>query len=185
MRLHEWYKCEHCPEFHPVELDVFLKVQSEKAVRSAIQDGLLTHKMEDLRYSLLKLILDTSAPQLVRQKFQELDDSLAWCKANKLPKQYIQGLKGHSHVIRCLKANQCICAPKSTRLFEGTSCDLLCKVATIFTAEPSQQWVEITDFKMHMKPLWFTGQRVYQFPTQVVADFSICRIRTICLYNQD
>ena len=38
MRLHEWYKCTRCPDFHPVELDVFLKVKSIMAVQSRARD---------------------------------------------------------------------------------------------------------------------------------------------------
>lgn len=77
---------------------------------------------------------------------------------------------GFCHVVKCIKANQRICPGVLNKAFEGTLYHLLYRFTELFTCEPSEQWLEITDFNAHFKPLWFAGNRVYQFQTQIQWD---------------
>ena len=179
MALHNWYKCDHCPIFHPVETDMFLKVQIYISVQTFASDEANNNiPINYLRYTLLKRILQTNTPRKLRQLFQKLDRNLerfqatirTWNPAEK--EDYFgesQNFACSHHVVKCIKTKQGVCAGELERAFRGTPLDWFCQVFKLFAREPSKQWMEIDGLKMHVKPLWFAENRVYQFHAKLVA----------------
>ena len=82
MRLQEWYKCKHCPEFHPIGLDSFVKGYvafcAEKHAQAEANDK---RPKEYFRHIILLRILKTSAPDKICQYFERLDQNIANVKA--------------------------------------------------------------------------------------------------------
>ena len=182
MRLHETYKCEHCPEFHQVELDKYLKRNAIQNVSAGLEE--LTRAMAQTqanyqRYFLLKLIIDTAGPpRQIAYYFQKLDENMAMYDMAilDLDKSLTQDRKNEYQkfnylydVVKCIKANKRVCAAKWKKAFKNRQeAAVMNSIVDLFMLDPSEQWMEIIDFELQVKPLWFTGSRVYQFPVQVV-----------------
>ena len=80
----------------------------------------------------------------------------------------LQIFDGLYYVVKCEQAKQRVCADEWKKVWsrQGGKASLG-YFAELITGEPSEQWLEITCFKLHVKPLWFVGNRVYQFRTQI------------------
>ena len=54
MRLHEWYKCDHCPDFHPVEVHNYAKAFSYNMIFRRSEKEIEEHvsKQKRWRYNL-------------------------------------------------------------------------------------------------------------------------------------
>lgn len=181
MRLHKWYKCEHCPEFHPFELDSFVKnyvvVSAEANTQAEANDG---RPKEYFRYTILLRLLETTAPDKIWQYFQLLDQNnanLMACTNNnailtadeiKMWSNSHKMFEEEYHVVKCAKAGQRICARKWQNMLEETEQPFMAQAVELFKSGPNEQWMEIFGLKLHVKPLWFTGTRVYQFFTRVL-----------------
>ena len=181
MGLHELYKCEHCPEFHTIELDLFLKVFFQVCVGQCAQRE--TDVKTEKKYlcnTLLYDILNSDSPNEVRRYFQLLDRNIENVKALGTACGLIEDninefalckkeVNSAYQVVKCIKAGQRVCVRKLKVLLGGQPVHYLYRVAELFSSEPSQQWMEVFKFNIHVKPLWFTRNRVYQFPTRIVA----------------
>ena len=179
MRLHEWYKCEHCPEFHPVELDLFLKAHTRENIPDfARKEMEMVNNSNDYMYTVLDTILKTSSLHEVGQQFNQLDKNFARAKVldasqnfdhrtAQLATRNYKMFESERQMVMHIKRNQRICVRTMKNMFEGAR-PHLCRAVEIFTSNPSEQWKEVTDFKMKVKPLWFTGNRIYQFLTRIV-----------------
>ena len=71
-------------------------------------------------------------------------------------------------MIKCIKRSQRICVCKLKKILRGQPVTFQYRMVELFTREASKQWTELFQFNIHVKPLWFTGSRVYQLPTQIV-----------------
>lgn len=163
MRLHELYKCEHCPEFHPVEFDSCVKLWTKNfVVDLAERESVLGKVCWGIK---LQRILQTSGPaELISQYFLEFDGILANLRNSIGQADLFHGLSADVHAVYCIKANKNVCIRK------WSGCIQYSEHVELFTREPSRQWMEITDFRVHVKPLWFAKNRVYQFPTYLIRD---------------
>ena len=107
MGLQEWYKCEHCPEFHPIGLDSFVKnyvvVSAETNTQVEANDE---RPQEYFRYTILLRILQITAPDKIYQYFQLLDQN-------------------HANIMACTNNNVLLTADEikmwsnSHKMFEG------------------------------------------------------------------
>ena len=183
MGLNELYKCENCPEFHPVELDLLLRALTLDLVGKVAKAETDGGRPDKFRcYSVLNDILRNGSPNEVWRYFDLLDRNIQHLKASQgfrdlreedceLYSAAIENIDSSYHVVKCMKTNQCICASKLKKMLRGQPFvwSMQYRIVELFTSEPSQQWMEIVQFNINVKPIWFTDSRVYQFPTQVVA----------------
>lgn len=173
MQLHKFYKCDLCQEFHPVELDLYLKVAIEMLVREfAYMEGERATSIQNLRFSLLRLLLETSTPREARGSIHYIEKISAHDALRNLnPRREgnRRQVEISFYVVKCIKLNQRLCTHKARWLFDWPDESHYNKRAVeLITSEANEQWMEIIGFKMHVKPLWFTGNAVYQFRTQIV-----------------
>ena len=106
------------------------------------------------------------------------DDQLSW-----------KAVEAYDHVVKRIKANQRICTNVLKIAFEGArnrwrrySLHVLYPTIDVFANEPIEQWLEIFDFEMHVKPLWFTASRVYHLPIEVTAGTTGSRTDLLMFY---
>ena len=129
-------------------------------------------------YTVLDTILKTSSLHEVGQQFNQLDQNFARAKVLDASQNFDQRtaqlatrnykmIESERQMVMHIKRNQRICVRTMKNMFEGAR-PHLCRAVEIFTSNPSEQWKEVTDFKMKVKPLWFTGSRTYQFLTRIV-----------------
>ena len=174
MGLHEFYKCEHCPEFHPVELDLVLKAFTLISL-DKIAEKETAENSSMYTYRLLRDILKSS-PCAHRRYFEWLDKAMevtqtlrdSICKNKTLESFHVKNCDSFYHLIKCIKRSQRTCVCKLKKILRGQPVTFQYRMVELFTREPSKQWTELFKFKIHVKPLWFTGSRVYQLPTQIV-----------------
>lgn len=149
MRLHKWYKCDHCSEFHPVEIETHAKVLTGLMVREGAEREVVNGvPLNYLRYYLLNQVLKSSGPyNLICRYFQKLDENVA----NNKRRQHMddsysdaasesRNIEGLYHVVKCIKTNQRVCVAEWKRTSEGTPLVSLYQYIEFFTAEPDEQW---------------------------------------------
>jgi len=118
--------------------------------------------MNFMIYGFMKKILQTSGPEdLIGLYFQKLNESMANCR-NPIYECYYT-------VVKSTKESRGLCVDKWVHMLP------LPEFSKFFTGEPNEEWMELTSFKVHVKPLWFAGNRVYQFPTQLLRTGRWCQ----------
>ena len=177
MRLHKWYKCEHCPEFHPFEVDVFLKLQTKNVVYSNTKIEAEPPKLsvESLRFTWLHYILESNDLYLAQQYVQYVEETRTYDKnrdLNPLQAENRNIFEYCYHVVKCIMMNKLICSRKSKLENSQILKPFFWRAIDLFTSDAQEQWMEVFKFKMYVKPLWFTLNMVYQFQVQILDSYS-------------
>lgn len=196
MRLHEWYKCDHCPDFHPVEVHNYAKAfsynmifrRSEKEIEEHVPKQKRWRYNLRMEHNLLKRIILTIGPhELVSKYFQKLDQSIVDYKrflgnidASSYKEELLKELYefGALHtLVKSVKANKRVCANEWQGAYESASDSSPRRIVELCVSEPSKQWMEITGMhlKLQVKPIWYVGNRVYQFITRIMAPSTYIR----------
>jgi len=203
MRLHEWYKCSSCKEFHSVELDRFLKTTIEDLVKDENNLGAVERLVELLNadntsdFREACRVLQTEIETLyTTTEFRRAEDAQLtkvvgrllevafhvlsrWKLANfipRTPQQPVQAVQIWGPTI-CVCAVEKLCNVDltTTSLMNKPDWKIFCDILhnwhqtiQLFKQE-TDHWMELTDIKMHVKPIWFDQNRVYQFPVKVTS----------------
>lgn len=179
MQLHEWYKCSTCPEFHPVELDFFLKLWLKATLPSDAQEEMNSETNLSDHNTALYMMLEAKTFHETCLFSQEVERGMAFLKSvkpehcidPKIPARFQQDLEIDYHIVKRIKANLRICVSQLKSIFEETAPVLTWRhyAVQLFAADAHEQWTEIKSFQLHIKPVWFVANRVYQLSTKMVA----------------
>merc|ERR1712106_347977 len=189
MRLHEWYKCDFCKEFHPLTLNWTIKTTVHTDILG--EHPMLHESVPELLKPVLQsrtLSQYTDNCQLVDEKLNKLQKMLTSTRASEDRQMVFYAkhqLDGCFHVAKCLAEQKNICVTEIKKRFildpkfpERDMNGIIQYMASymhvqiyqpvrVFTSDPADHWLEITGFKLHIAPLWFNGSRVYQFHVKV------------------
>ena len=190
MKLHDSYKCQTCGKFHPLELDLLLKnMLTTKMWRQLDPDEICLlgqYKLarnkgpraiqaaDRMNVSMREadqkcLMFDPACPNSMLE-YERIEWDYQWC------------------IRKAVALNQRVCIEEfkkavrydisfPARVYDdsndegkmqkmaASTLDRYHKYVKLSTNHPVNQWLEITDrATLHLKPIWFTGHRVYQFP---------------------
>jgi len=198
VRLHEWYECDLCKEFHPVSLNSIITSTVRGDILS--KNPMFHQRISQLLEPLLQL-RPPSMPeyvgicQQVDAELNELKKFVSSAQASVSSKEFRQMVWDNMHqldccfyVAKCFAEGKRICVKEIKQRFildpEQPERDLyglpenivfnmhieVYQAVRVFTSDPVDHWFEITDFNLHIEPLWFNCSRVYQFYVKVSGD---------------
>ena len=96
-----------------------------------------------------------------------------------------RNMEGFYYVAKCMKAKLPICVSEMERFYgfdeaaptqnyigvetkrQAAQNYNMMQIVRLYTSDPIDHWIEIEQFTMHVKPLWFVGDKVYQFPIEL------------------
>ena len=182
------YECATCKHFHPVELDRLVKGIEEFA-----QYQHAAHHPYLPEHPPLMLLQSDSFAEFrdARKRIEKLIAQFKMTEKKGSPEDrqlylYVRrNMEGFYYVAKCMKANLPVCVREMERFYgfdeaaptkkyigvetkrQAAQNYNLMQVVRIFTSDPIDHWIEIKEFTMHIKPLWFVGDKVYQFPIEL------------------
>lgn len=177
MQLQEWYKCPTCPEFHPVELDVCFKMILKGTLPSQAQEEMRSGDNFYYLYAELYGMLEAKTFQDVHYWSQEVEQSIAFLRSvnskhlgNPNLIRCQQNLEADYALVKSVKANSRICSSMLKSIFEEVTPVVNWRyyAVQLFSSDATEQWMEVKPFQLHIKPVWFATNRVYQLPTEIV-----------------
>ena len=189
MKLHDSYKCQTCGKFHPLELDLLLKNMITTKI-SPLHDPFEIGLLDQYKLARNKgphAIQAADRMCISMRKYNQEGLKFLFCPDSMLEYKRIEW--DYKWCLRrAIALNQRVCIDEfkkavrydlsfPSRMFDDSSdegimqkmaaktLDRFHKYVKLCTNDPVNQWVEITDrATLHLKPIWFTGHRVYQFP---------------------
>ena len=196
MKIHEFYKCEKCNEFHSIDYDIFIKRFTQQQDQIRVRNNMLVQINDWMSFLPTNLIRsysnarNTRAVKLVDRSLDAMGSRILSVESrisSNCPEKREEAMMGRFYWEYC----RCICKaigtdektcmvelknrsgshylPKLSLAGNGLAVAALNQYMKVFTTEPANQWIEITGFcvSLTVNPSWFSGNRVYQFPVRV------------------
>ena len=189
--LHEWYKCKDCPNAHPVGFDEFIKSQLQILLATKLCMDPLSASQSAIIYGDEEMYNDGCAQienQIKEWKEQgrlgneaERESMLFHWRRLECELYVCKRIRQKEHVcIETIKTMFIFDENLPTRNFKTIESMTMAAnqhhryylVDQLFSSHPVNQWMELTSgATIKFAPIWFTGNRVYQFNVTVEVDW--------------